>query len=65
MPDILGLPGSDYFLSPHAGCAGELINYAAEHNNWSIPHAASARVKADKVKFDLYTVGPRVEYTGY
>lgn len=32
MPGILCLLGSDYFPSPHAGCAGEQINYAAQHN---------------------------------
>ncbi|TNN76001.1 hypothetical protein EYF80_013764 [Liparis tanakae] len=30
--------GQDYFPSPHAGCAGEQINYAAQHNDSPIQH---------------------------
>lgn len=32
IPEILCLLGSDYFLSPHAGCAGEEINFTTQHN---------------------------------
>lgn len=32
MPEILCMLGSDYFPSPHAGFAGEQINYVPQHN---------------------------------
>lgn len=44
MPGILRLLGSDYFPSPHAGCARQQINYAAQHNARPIQHA-TGRVK--------------------
>lgn len=52
MPGILCLLGSDYFPSPHAGYAGEQINYAAQHNvsfiqNWKAVASIRSRSEAE------------------
>lgn len=53
MPGILCLLGSDYFPSPHAGSAGEQINYAAQHNVSLIQHWKGVGWQGLEVKLNL------------